>query len=505
MHAMRRLFLSLFLLAGPASLISAKEPRPGPNSFLVKGGTIVDGTGTPARKGEVRVREGRIAALGVLKPEAGETVIDATGKVVAPGFIDIHNHSEESLLEDPLVAGQISQGITTLAVGPDGGSPWPVRTYLETLQRSPAALNVAAFVGHGTIRSLVIGNDFKRESTPDEIRRMVELTDTAMKEGAIGLSSGLEYDPGFYASTAEVVAMARAVRKYGGIYMSHMRDEADRVVEAVQELIDICRQAKVPGQISHIKLGTVGVWGKTSQVVSMVDSARRKGIDITADCYPYDAWHSGLSVLVPSRRFDDPEAVRKGLADVGGADRVTIIRCGAFPDYLFKTLARIAADEGSDPVAVYVKVMKSGGAGIVCRSMTEEDVRAFYRTPWVMVASDGSDGNRHPRGAGTFPRVLGLFARDEKTITLEEAVKKCSAMPAARMRLRDRGLLRKGMQADIVIFDPMRVRDRSTFAEPLTLSEGIEEVFVNGIRVWRQGKPTGARPGMVIRGNRRRG
>jgi N-acyl-D-amino-acid deacylase len=469
------------------------------SALLVRGATIVDGTGDLPRRGDIRVSGDRIVDIGNLRARPGETVIDAAGKIAAPGFIDIHNHSQEGLDEDPLAESQISQGITTVVIGPDGSSPWPIGEYLRRMDAKPAAPNLAVLVGHGTVRRRVMGEDYRRQARSDEIRSMVSMVDQAMLEGAFGLSSGLEYDPGFYSATDEVVALAAAAGRHRGFYMSHIRDESDKALEALREFIEICRRARTPGQISHIKLGTVGVWGKTADAISLVEEARKHGADITADCYPYTAWSSGLSVLVPSRKFDDPELVRRGISDVGGADRVTITRCSAFPAYESRNLQQIGDTEQSDPVAIFVKIMKSGGASVVCRSMTDEDVRAFYRTPWVMVASDGGIGMRHPRGAGTFPKVLGAFARDEKVISLQDAVRKCTSQPARRLKLRDRGFLRKGMKADIVLFDSAKVRDRATFADPFALSEGIDRVLVNGTQVWESGRATGARAGEVLR------
>jgi N-acyl-D-amino-acid deacylase len=281
--------------------------------------------------------------------------------------------------------------------------------------------------------------------------------------------------------------------------MSHVRDEADDVMTAFREAIAIGREAGIPVQISHIKLGTVGVWGQSEKAVELINSARHTGVDITADCYPYDAWSSTITVLIPSRRHDDPSAVKKGLDDVGGADNVLVTHCQAHREYEGKTLEEISRERRVSAVDVYIQIVKDGGAGVVCRSMKEADIKTFYRQPWVMVASDGQAGGRHPRGAGTFPRVLGRLVREQQWITLEEAVRKMTSAPATRLGLFDRGLIREGMKADLVIFDAKRVIDRSTFKEPLLTSEGISRVFVNGEPVWQDGKTTGNLPGEVIR------
>jgi N-acyl-D-amino-acid deacylase len=286
--------------------------------------------------------------------------------------------------------------------------------------------------------------------------------------------------------------------------MSHVRDEADAVMDAFREAIRIGREAALPVQISHIKLGTVGVWGKAGEASALIDEARRDGLDVTADCYPYDAWASSITVLVPSRRHEDPVAVRRGLDDVGGAGNILITSCRAHPDYEGKTLDAVARQRGTDPVEAYIAIVRDGGAGVVCRSMTEADIRTFMTQPWVMVSSDGGIGGlggRHPRGAGTFPRVLGRYVREGKWMSLEAAIHKMTELPAARLSLNDRGSLRKGMKADLIVFDAEKVLDRSTMLEPQLEPEGVVHVFVNGQAVVRDGQVTGERPGAVHRHN----
>ncbi|HKP11170.1 MAG TPA: D-aminoacylase [Blastocatellia bacterium] len=468
---------------------------------VIVGATILDGSGGRAYRANLRIVGDRIADIGPFAPRPGEEVIRARGLVVAPGFIDIHNHSEDGLMREPTAASQVSQGITTLAVGPDGDSPWPLADYLARCEQQHTAVNVLAFVGHATVREMAMKGDTNRKATAEEIDEMARLAERGMSEGAYGLSTGLEYDVGHPATTEEVIALARVAARHGGIYMSHIRDEADDAMAAFAEAIRIGREARVPVQISHIKLGTVGVWGKADQVARMIDEARKAGVDVTADCYPYDAWASTITVLIPSRRHDDAQAVAKGLADVGGAANVLITRCKAHADYEGKTLEEIARARNVTPVDVYMEVVKDSGASVVCRSMIDKDIRAFYAQPWVMVASDGGIGGRHPRGAGTFPRVLGRFVRERHWLTLAEAVRKMTALPASRLDLEDRGRIRVGAKADLVIFDPATVIDRSTFKEPQALSAGITRVYVNGEPVWEGGKPTGRLPGMVLRKN----
>lgn len=495
---MKKRIVLICLLALTAAASAQNEK---PNSILIAGGILIDGSGAPRRSADVRIAGDTIKEVGKLKAQAGERVIEAKGLVVAPGFVDIHNHSDRGFASDPTARSQILQGITTIAVGPDGGSPWPIGEYLERCERQRLAVNVIAFVGHATVRQRVMGQDFKRAATGAEIARMLDLVEQGMREGAVGLSTGLEYDIGHPATTEEVIMLARMAAKYGGIYMSHVRDEADLAFDAFREAIRVGREAEIPVQISHIKLGTVGVWNKAREVVKMIEDARRSGLDITADCYPYDAWASTITVLVPSRKHDDPAMVKKGLDDVGGGANVLITNCAAHRDYEGKTLEEIAKAQGKTAVDVYIQIVKDGGAGVVCKSMVEPDIKTFYQQRWVMVSSDGGIGMRHPRGAGAFPRALGRYVREQKWLSLEEAIRKMSSFPAWRLGLRDRGLVKAGMKADVVIFDPNTVIDHSTMTQPMLEPVGLSSVFVNGVGVVSGGNVTSERSGMVLRHN----
>ena len=471
--------------------------------IAITGATLIDGSGRqPIKDSVVIILGDLITAVGTrarIKIPAGAQLIDARGLVLSPGFIDTHSHTERGLDSDPSAATQVSQGITTAVVGQDGGSEWPIGAFLDKLDSSPSALNVATFVGHATLRSRVMGEDTNRAASENEIESMKLLVTQAMREGAFGLSSGLEYETGKPATTEEMVALASVASRHGGVYISHIRDEADKTLEAMAEAIQIGREAKLPVQISHIKLGTVAVWGKANQAIALINSARRRGQDVTADCYPYDAWNSTIRVLIPTGRHDDEKDVAQGLADVGGAANITIVSCKAHPEYEFKTMEEIARREGISAVTLYMKIVKDGGASVVCRSMKESDIRAFYQQPWVMVGSDGGIGSRHPRGAGSYPRVLGRFVRELRWLSLPEAILKMTYLPAQRLKLKDRGLVRSGYKADLLLFDAQRVIDRATFQQPQLISEGIERVFVNGIEVWRDGKPTGLLPGKALR------
>ena len=472
-------------------------------TIVILGATLIDGSGrAPLRDSAVVIKGDTIVAVGrrgQVRIPRDARVIDARGMVVSPGFIDAHNHSDRGFATDPSAASQVSQGITTVVIGQDGGSPFPVAEYLGRLDENRIALNVLTFVGHATVRSRVMGSDTNRQATPAEIERMKQLVEQAMRDGAIGLSSGLEYETGKPASTDEMIALARVAGAFGGIYISHIRDEADKTFEAVNEAIQIGREARIPVQISHIKLGSVAVWGRAGEAVALINRARRGGVDVTADCYPYDAWSSTIRVLIPSGRHDDPADVARGLADVGGPANITIVSCEAHPEYEFKNMEEISRREGITPVELYMKIVRDGGAGVVCHSMKDSDIRTFYRQPWVMVSSDGGIGARHPRGAGSYPRVLGRYVRESRWLTLPEAIRKMTSLPAQRFKLRDRGLIRAGFKADLVVFDPDRIIDRATFQQPQLTSEGVQRVFVNGVEVWSGGKATGERPGIALR------
>jgi N-acyl-D-amino-acid deacylase len=506
---------------------SQEKPASAPSgrrSTVIVNARVADGTGGPLTSSYVRIHGDRIVKVGQFTPRHDENVIDAKGLVLAPGFIDIHNHSlgsvdagttsalfdtndnfGEALTNDRLAVTQIAQGITTVILGPDGFSVRAIGNWRKSRRKHPATLNAAVMVGHATVRAQVMGTDYKRAASPAEVRRMAQLVEQGMREGAIGLSSGLEYDLASYSTTDEVVAMATAAARHGGFYMTHIRDEADQSFPALEEEIAIGEQARIRVEHSHIKLGTVGVWGKASEYIRVIEAARERGVDFLADCYPYDAWNATIKVLVPNKQYEDPNSVSQALADVGGADHVTIVYFAPNPSYEQHSIEELAHTAGITPVAMYIQIIREGDAAnteaeVIGQSMTEADIKAFYQQPWIMVASDGGIGigGSHPRSAGTFPRVLGLFVREKHWLTLPEAIRKMTSLPAQRLGWKDRGTIQEGAQADLVLFNPDTVIDHATFAKPTELPTGIEAVFVNGVIVWRDGKATGEHPGRVL-------
>jgi len=483
------------MLASGMLVVGQAPPR---TALLIVGAEVADGTGGPLRRASVRVEGDTIVEVGdEVRRRRGDALVDATGLVLAPGFIDVHNHSTDGLAADRAATTQVSQGITTVLVGPDGSSPRDIGAYLAERRARPATVNVATLVGHATVRLQVMGDDHRREARADEIARMADLVTAAMQAGALGLSSGLEYVVGSYASTDEVIALARAAAAQGGVYIAHIRDEADLVFEAVKETIAIAERAAIPAQITHIKLGTVGVWGKAAEVIALVNAARARGLDVTADAYPYLAWQSNLKVLVPNKQYTDRASVKEALDDVGGGRNIQFTRLPRYPQYQGRRLSEAAAAEGVSEVDFFIRIADDD-VGIIGHTMAEPDLKAFYQQPWVMVASDGGVGNSHPRGAGTFPRVLGRLVREQGWLSLPDAIRKMTGLPAARLGLTDRGRIARGGKADLVLFDPGTIADHATFDAPGALSDGVRSVWVNGQVVWRDAAVTPARPGRVL-------
>jgi len=501
------LVICILLLFRPIWTSRAVEPEP-PASILIQHGILIDGTGSGRRQADVRIFGDSIQDVGHLKPLPGEKVVDATGFVVAPGFIDTLSHADSGILEDPLAETQIRQGITTAVVGHDGASNSPLKDWFTQVEKKHVALNFASFAGHGTVRHTAMGRDFKRHSTPAELEVMCKLIEQDMQSGALGLSSGLEYDPGYYSDTDELISCSKVAAKYGGMYVSHVRDEGDRVFDAFRELIRIAEAAHIPANISHIKLATSPAWNRAEEVQHLLANARKRGLDITADVYPYTYWQSSITVLITSRDWDDRRAWAKGLTEVGGPTHVLLGSYMPDTSWAGKTVAQIAEATHRDPISVVQEIVQKtqgrqdgdqDSENVVVTAMTDNDVRTFVCDPHIMFCSDGSMDDTHPRGAGTFPRVLAHYVRDMHALTLEQAVHKMTGLSAQRMGFVDRGRVAPGMKADITIFNPWTVLDTATTEHPRSAPVGIPDVLVNGKMVLENGKFTGAKPGMVLR------
>ncbi len=478
--------------------------------FLITNVRILDGTGTPPVTGAVRVRGGRIAAVGDVAACSGETVVDGGGQVLAPGFIDTHSHADEEILDRPDALPDVSQGITTVVVGQDGESKYPLADFFDKLEAAPATINVASYVGHGTLRSKVMGDDFKRPASIDEIAYMKALLADELDSGALGLSTGLEYEPGIYSKTDEVIALAQVAADSGGRYISHVRSEDRWFEAAIDEIIRIGRETHMPVQVSHIKLAMKRLWGTAPQLITKLDAARAEGIDITADIYPYTYWQSTIMVLLPDRDPTDRDAIAEVLDQIAPPDGIWLTQFKPDPDYVGKTLTEIAALRGEDAVTAFSEIAQEaiawekahGGEGaeqIIGTSMTDADVEQLFAWPYADVCTDGSIVDLHPRHIGSFPRVLGRFVREDHVVPLAEAVRKMTGLAAHNMGFTDRGLIRPGYAADLVLFDPDTVIDRATPQQPDLLSAGITTVWVGGEVVYKDGAVTDARPGKVIR------
>jgi N-acyl-D-aspartate/D-glutamate deacylase len=386
-------------------------------NLVLINGTIIDGTLKARFAGSVRIRDGKITDIGVVRPAAGEIVLDVKGMIVAPGFVDLQNRSAAALSKDHGAVTQVSQGITTALLGADGGGPYSVEQYMAPFDDRAPALNIVTLVGHATVRRQIMGQDYKRAATPDEISRMALLIEDGMREGAFGVSSDLASEPTSYSTNDELKALATSAARYGGFFAVRLRDEGARITESVAELVELGRATKARVQITHARTNAVAV-------LAAVDKARMQGVDISADTSPYD--------------------------------------------------------DGSSPE-------------------TEKELRTYLQHPWVMIASDGGMDTKHPRSAGTFPRALGYYVREQKVIPLERAIRKMTGLPAARIGFKERGTLFKGAAADIVVFDPLKIRDQSTPDNPFSLSTGIRYVFVNGTMVVKDGEVTAERPGVALR------
>src|SRR4051794_37591346 len=549
----------ILLLAAAAAVRGQRGAFTTPFDVVILNGRIIDGTGSPWYSGDVGIRDGKIAAIGNLSGVQRARTIDAQGKVVAPGFIDMLGQSELTILVSPSLPSKIFQGITTEITG-EGGSIAPLndtiikfdrrgfeqyhvtpdwrtfQQYFARLEKQGIGINLASYVGATQVRRMVLGDDDK-QPTPEQLDQMRALVRDAMKGGAVGVSTSLEYAPAPYAKTEELIALATEAGRFGGIYATHMRDESNSVLEAIDEALRIGREGHLPVEIWHIKVAGKNNWGRMPEVIAKINAARAAGADVSADTYAYTAWYNDFSAFIPPwahdggtaklvERLKDPatrERIRKDMLtpsrdwdnewlEIPGPDAI-MIGAVANPKLVplqGKRLSEIAKLWNKDPMnTLFDFLIEDPTTGVAVFGMSQPDVTLALQQPWVSIDNDSEgtspegilgQAHPHPRAYGTFPRILSKYVREEKVLSLEDAIRKFSALPAQRMHLTDRGVLKQGMWADVAIFDPATVHDRATFDNPNQLSEGMEYVLVNGVPVIDQGKMTGKLPEKVLRG-----
>ena len=545
----------------PITALSQAPSFSEPFDAVIVNGHIIDGTGSPWYSGQIGILDGHIAAIGDLQAAPRKQTIDAAGKVVAPGFIDMLGQSEESILVDPRLPSKIYQGITTEVTG-EGNSAAPLnesmisadragfehlkikpdwttlREYFARIEKQGMGINLASYVGETTIRRMVLG-DANIQPTPEQLDQMRTLVRAAMQDGAVGLSTSLQYAPAPYAKTEEIIALASEASKFGGIYATHMRSEGDAVLESIDEAARIGREAHIPVEIWHLKAAGKANWGRMPQIVAKIQGYRDAGLDISANTYAYTAWFNTFSAFIPPWAHDGGdaqliarlknssarEAIRKDMLDPHGnwdnewqeipgpeAIQIAVVQNPELVPLQGKRLSEVAAMWKEDPIDALCDILIKDKAftNVAVFGMDEPDVVLALKQPWVSIDNDSQGTSPegllgtehpHPRAYGTFPRILRKYVREEHALTLEDAIRKFTALPAQRMRFTDRGVLKQGMAADIVIFDPATIHDLATFEKPNQLSEGMSFVLVNGVPVIAEGKMTGALPGKVLRGS----
>jgi N-acyl-D-amino-acid deacylase len=489
---------------------------------------IVDGSGNPWFRADVAIKDGRIARIGRVSAAAATRTIDARGQILAPGFIDVHTHVE-SIYSLPAAENFVRMGVTTLVTGNCGSSTTDVAEFLGRIKDKPLAVNLATLIAHGSVRRRVIGLE-DRAPTPEELKQMEGLVEQGMKDGAVGLSTGLIYVPGTYAKTDEIVALARVAAKYDGLYATHMRNEGDKVADAIRESIQIGEQAGLPVEISHFKISNKKLWGQTPMTLGLVRDARARGLVVTVDQYAYTASSTSLDSRLPSwLRAGGLDEAKKRLADKATRERAIsdtkdALKKSGFKDYSFAVVASYDVDKsfngksiaeitkqvkGKSDVTSQIEQMlemyEAGGAGMIYHGMDEADVKRIMQEPFTMIASDSGvrqvdESVPHPRGYGNNARVLGRYVRELKLISLEDAIRKMTSLPAQTFGFRDRGLIREGFAADLVIFDDNTILDQATFDKPHQFPVGISFVIVNGAPVFENNQMTAARPGVALRG-----
>ena len=550
-HSSLALLSTAGLVAALVVLVSAQQPAR-PFDLLVTNARIIDGTGAPAVAGSVAVRDGRIAGVGRVTGAAART-IDAHGLVLAPGFIDPHSHSDYALLTDGNAESKIRQGVTTEVIGESGSvapqKPTAARNwsdfagYFAAIEKSKTSVNLLSYIGLGQVREFVMGND-DRDPTPDELAKMTAVVADAMKQGAYGTATGLIYTPNAYAKLPELIALSKPAAAAGGLYVSHLRYDGDKWREGIEEAIAVGEGAHMPVQILHLKITGAKNFGRMKDAIALIEAAQKRGVEISANQYPYVASSTGLIQTIPPwaheggnaklvARLKDPatrERIRKEMDDPNPTWENRLISAGTWHNVQIASLPSrtgmdtgyrrfegwrvddAAKEMGKDPYDFVFEMLIANGGSVSCVwfIIDESDLKLAMQQPWVSIGSDGSalatsgplrTGVPHPRNFGTFPRVLGKYVREEHTLTLEQAVHKMSGLTASQLHIKDRGLIKEGMAADLVMFDPATVADRATFTDPFQYPVGISTVIVNGKVVLDNGRHTGERPGVVIRGH----
>ncbi len=490
-------------------------PRQSQTGWLIQNARIIDGTGKPGLVGSVRVRGAIIMDVGQLTPERGETVVNASGFVLAPGFIDTHSHADDELHTRPLATSLTSQGISTVVFGQDGESHYPLNDFLERWEREPAAVNIASFSGHNTLRHKILGEDYKRHARIDEVSEMRTLLEADLRSGALGLATGLEYDPGIFSNTDEIVALAKLTAQYGGRYASHIRSEDRHFESAINEALIIGQRANIPVHISHLKLAMKSLWGRSDWLLEKLDSARARGILVSADVYPYEYWQSTLEVLFPKRDFNNLNTAQEVLENIAPAYGLLISEYKPEPALVGKTVAQIAKARGRSDAQTLLDLIADAqrytrdnnlddgsiinSEMVIGTSMIRDDVADLIAWPFSNICTDGGLNDRHPRATGSFPRVLRWMVRNTGDLSLEQAVHRMTLQAAENIGLQKRGIIQQGAFADLVLFDPETVDDRATPEFPQLQSVGIKQLWVNGVTVFEDGQSTAQRPGRVLR------
>ncbi|MDG1859126.1 MAG: amidohydrolase family protein, partial [Emcibacteraceae bacterium] len=453
---------------------------------------------------------GLIDQIGEITVDSNAIIYDAKGLALSPGFIDPHSHHDSKLMKQPASLSMLAQGITTIVSGLDGGLDTygdqfvSVQNNFDIFEKTPASVNLALFAPHNTYREMVMGDDAKRLATDEELNEMKALLHRDLQAGALGLATGLEYEPAIYSNTSEVIELAKIAAEYGGRYSSHIRSEDVAVYPAIEEVLTIAREANLPVNISHIKLAMYELHGQSTSAIELLNNARSEGLNVTADIYPYDGWQSVLGILIPSRDYQDREASEYALSNIAAPNTISIVSYSLNEEFEGKNLQQIAEMENKDPVDMLMEMLQSADKagvriGVIGRNIGDEDIKNFMQWPYTAITTDGGIDDAHPRGQGTYPRVLGKYVREMGILSLPEAIRKMTSLSASNLGITTRGIIKAGLAADLVLFNPETITDHATFENSLQFSTGIDSVWVNGEIAFREGASTQARPGQILK------